>query len=187
MFLSFRKYDTGSRIRILTFYPSRIPGSKRHRIPDLVSRIRIGNTARDCEDSKRECHPFPVWNEEWERECSFPTPQVGCWQTQCMYGHIIQTHPSLEQGKSERDGLYSTVYNSVQLQPFLLLWWVTESECQGRWVSSLTAEKFCETHSPSHKCALYEIIGRCIHSCQITLQNWKLYKQLVLVLKIKYT
>ena len=25
----------GSRIRILIFYPSRIPGSKRHRIPDL--------------------------------------------------------------------------------------------------------------------------------------------------------
>ena len=24
----------GSRIRMLTFYPSRIPGSKRHRIPD---------------------------------------------------------------------------------------------------------------------------------------------------------
>jgi hypothetical protein len=37
-FLSSRKYDSGcsSRIRILNFYPSRIPdpGSKRHRIPD---------------------------------------------------------------------------------------------------------------------------------------------------------
>ncbi len=35
-FLSSRKYDPGcsSRIRILTFYPSRIQGSKRHRIPD---------------------------------------------------------------------------------------------------------------------------------------------------------
>jgi hypothetical protein len=35
-FLSSRKYDPGcsSRIRILTFYPSRIPGSKRHPIPD---------------------------------------------------------------------------------------------------------------------------------------------------------
>ena len=35
-FLSSRKYDPGcsSRIRMLTFYPSRIPGSKRHRIPD---------------------------------------------------------------------------------------------------------------------------------------------------------
>ncbi len=34
-FLSSRKYDPGcsSRIRILTFYPSRIQGSKRHRIP----------------------------------------------------------------------------------------------------------------------------------------------------------
>ena len=36
MFLSSRKYDPGcsSRIRILIFYPSRIQGSKRHRIPD---------------------------------------------------------------------------------------------------------------------------------------------------------
>ncbi len=35
-FLSSRKYDSdfSSRIRILTFYPSRIQGSKRHRIPD---------------------------------------------------------------------------------------------------------------------------------------------------------
>jgi hypothetical protein len=37
-FLSSRKYDPGcsSRIRVLTFYPSRIPdpGVKRHRIPD---------------------------------------------------------------------------------------------------------------------------------------------------------
>ncbi len=35
-FLSSRKYDPGcsSRIRMLTFYPSRIQGSKRHRIPD---------------------------------------------------------------------------------------------------------------------------------------------------------
>jgi len=39
-FLSSRKYDPGcspgSRIRMLTFYPSRIPdpGSERHRIPD---------------------------------------------------------------------------------------------------------------------------------------------------------
>jgi hypothetical protein len=34
--LSCQKYDPGcsSRFRILTFYPSRIPGSKRHRIPD---------------------------------------------------------------------------------------------------------------------------------------------------------
>ncbi len=34
--LSFRKYDPGcsTRIRILTFYPSRIQGSKGHRIPD---------------------------------------------------------------------------------------------------------------------------------------------------------
>jgi hypothetical protein len=37
VFLSSRKYDPGcsSRIRILIFYPSRIPGSKRRRIPDL--------------------------------------------------------------------------------------------------------------------------------------------------------
>jgi hypothetical protein len=36
LFLSTRKYDLGcsSRIRILSFYPSRIPGSKRHWIPD---------------------------------------------------------------------------------------------------------------------------------------------------------
>ncbi len=36
-FLSSRKYNPGclSRIRMLTFYPSRIQGSKRHRIPDL--------------------------------------------------------------------------------------------------------------------------------------------------------
>jgi hypothetical protein len=35
-FLSSGKYDPGcsSRIRMLTFYPSRIQGSKRHRIPD---------------------------------------------------------------------------------------------------------------------------------------------------------
>jgi hypothetical protein len=35
-FLSSRKYDPGfsSRIRMLTFYPSRIQGSKRHRISD---------------------------------------------------------------------------------------------------------------------------------------------------------
>ncbi len=35
-FLSSCTHDPGcsSRIRILTFYPSRIPGSKRHRIPD---------------------------------------------------------------------------------------------------------------------------------------------------------
>ncbi len=35
-FLSSRKYDPGcsSRIRMLTFYPSRIQGSKRHWIPD---------------------------------------------------------------------------------------------------------------------------------------------------------
>jgi hypothetical protein len=35
-FLSSRKYDPGcsSRIRMLTFYPSRIQGSKRHQIPD---------------------------------------------------------------------------------------------------------------------------------------------------------
>ncbi len=35
-FFSSRKYDPicSSRIRILIFYPSRIPGSKRHRIPD---------------------------------------------------------------------------------------------------------------------------------------------------------
>ncbi len=35
-FLSSRKYDSGSssRNRILIFYPSRIPGSKRHRLPD---------------------------------------------------------------------------------------------------------------------------------------------------------
>jgi hypothetical protein len=37
---------TGSRIRILIFYPSRIQGSNRHRIPDLVSRIRIRNTEK---------------------------------------------------------------------------------------------------------------------------------------------
>jgi hypothetical protein len=37
IFLSSRKYDSGclSRIRILNFYPSRIQGSKRHRIPNL--------------------------------------------------------------------------------------------------------------------------------------------------------
>ncbi len=36
LFLNSRKYHPGcsSRIRILIFYPSRIPGSKRHRIPD---------------------------------------------------------------------------------------------------------------------------------------------------------
>ncbi len=36
LFLSSQKYDPGcsSRIWILTLYPSRIPGSKRHRIPD---------------------------------------------------------------------------------------------------------------------------------------------------------
>jgi hypothetical protein len=36
LFLSSRKYDSGCsfRIRILTFYPSRIQGSKRHQIPD---------------------------------------------------------------------------------------------------------------------------------------------------------
>jgi len=36
LFLSSRKYDPGcsSRIRILIFYPSRIQGPKRHRIPD---------------------------------------------------------------------------------------------------------------------------------------------------------
>jgi hypothetical protein len=36
MFPSFRKYDLvcSSQIRILIFYPSRIPESKRHRIPD---------------------------------------------------------------------------------------------------------------------------------------------------------
>ncbi len=35
-FLSSKNYDPGcsSRIRMLTFYPSRIPGSKRHSIPD---------------------------------------------------------------------------------------------------------------------------------------------------------
>ncbi len=35
-FLSSRKYDSGSSswIPILIFYPSRIPGSKRHRLPD---------------------------------------------------------------------------------------------------------------------------------------------------------
>ncbi len=58
-FLSSQKYDSsftsqsGTRIWILTFYLSRIPildtrsriqGSKRHRIPDSVSRIRIRNT-----------------------------------------------------------------------------------------------------------------------------------------------
>ncbi len=34
--LSSRKYDSGcsSRIRILTFYPSRIQGSKRHKVLD---------------------------------------------------------------------------------------------------------------------------------------------------------
>jgi hypothetical protein len=30
---------SGSRIRILTFYPSRIERSKRHRIPDLQNRL----------------------------------------------------------------------------------------------------------------------------------------------------
>jgi hypothetical protein len=42
LFPSFRKYDPGcsSRIRIQTFYPSRIQESKRHRIPD-----RVRNTA----------------------------------------------------------------------------------------------------------------------------------------------
>jgi hypothetical protein len=36
LFLSSRNYDPGcsSRIRTLIFYPSRIPGSKRHLIPD---------------------------------------------------------------------------------------------------------------------------------------------------------
>ncbi len=36
LFLSSRKYDPGfsSRIRILIFYPSRIQGSKSHRVPD---------------------------------------------------------------------------------------------------------------------------------------------------------
>ncbi len=54
-FLSSQKYDPGfqPRIRILTFYPSRIlilyprsriQGSKRHRSPEPGSRIRIRNT-----------------------------------------------------------------------------------------------------------------------------------------------
>ncbi len=47
-FLSSRKYDLGcsSQVRIRIFYPSRIPGSKRHRIPDPGSRIRIRNTEK---------------------------------------------------------------------------------------------------------------------------------------------
>jgi hypothetical protein len=48
-FLSYRKYDPGcsSRIRMLTFYPSRIPDQKGtgSRILDSGSRIRIRNTA----------------------------------------------------------------------------------------------------------------------------------------------
>jgi hypothetical protein len=49
-FLSSRKYDPGCSSRIpdpdADFYPSRIQGSKRHRIPDPGSRIRIRNTAQ---------------------------------------------------------------------------------------------------------------------------------------------
>jgi hypothetical protein len=72
LFPSFRKIwsglfipDPGSGSWLFTHSGSRIQGSKRHR-------IRIRNTARDCEVPKRECHPFPVWNEEWERV--FPLP-----------------------------------------------------------------------------------------------------------------
>ncbi len=35
LFLRLRKYDPGCSYRIRIFYPSRIQGSKRHRIPDL--------------------------------------------------------------------------------------------------------------------------------------------------------
>jgi hypothetical protein len=45
-FLSSRKYDPGcsSRIRMLTFYPSRIPDPGIKKPPDPGSRIRIRNT-----------------------------------------------------------------------------------------------------------------------------------------------
>jgi hypothetical protein len=46
-FLSSRKYDPGcsSRIRMLTFYPSRIPDPGVKKAPDPRSWIRIRNTA----------------------------------------------------------------------------------------------------------------------------------------------
>ncbi len=115
-------------------------------------------------------------------------------QTQCMYGHFIQTHPSLQRGRNKRDGLSCTVYNSVQLQPFLPLWWVTESECHGRWVSSLSAEKFYDTHSLSYDwvCTVFSVrvwenrqMG--VHSFQITLQNWTLQIACACMLNIKHT
>jgi hypothetical protein len=82
-FLSFRKYDPGcsSRIRMLTFYPSRIrdpgsriQGSKMHRIPDpdpqqcfqqqkiLISASLCGQLAR------RALSPHPFTSRPWRRE-----------------------------------------------------------------------------------------------------------------------
>jgi hypothetical protein len=49
MFLSSRKYDLGCStwIRILIFYPSRIPDPGDKKAPDPGSRIRIRNTVYD--------------------------------------------------------------------------------------------------------------------------------------------
>jgi hypothetical protein len=68
-FLSSRKYDPvcSSRIRILTFYPSRIQGSKRHRIPDLDP--KHWNFLKDliwkektCKFSHKRRHNSPMHN-----------------------------------------------------------------------------------------------------------------------------
>ncbi len=58
-FLSSRKYDPDClyRIRILIFYPSRIPGSKRHRMPDPEYWILVHIEDAGCvKELKRVLH-----------------------------------------------------------------------------------------------------------------------------------
>ncbi len=74
LFLSYKKYDPGYSSRIpdpdADFLPSRIPGSKRHPIPDLGSRIRIHNTGLQWaiwlikvkRDSSRKCNKYSTYS-----------------------------------------------------------------------------------------------------------------------------
>ncbi len=105
---------------------------------------------------QRECHPFPVWNEEWERECSFPTPHVGCWQTQWIFGHIIQTyHPdsSLSVAREEWERwiiLHSVQFCTVAAIPSVMM---SERGSVKAGGCHLFLHRSCVTQSLSYECA----------------------------------
>jgi hypothetical protein len=96
LFLSSRKYDPGcsSRIRILTFYPSGIQGSKGN-----GSRIRISNTAtgKHCRICSNGLIVYKTWDLRFSKSnkrtvCNFFTYTMVKFSVEIIR-HVLRTRP----------------------------------------------------------------------------------------------